>query len=488
MRDSPVTQVITTHEKGGLSPGADGKIEAWFQMTRVRLLRFNLHENAGSPVSPLLNTSQAGKRRRGAHWMAASHVRESRCTYPRVLLLDVCLPGWSAVRTELCEALGNSFTLSAVTARPGELLSIYTVRERHQCLLPLLEVRGNLVRLQRCLSELRSLPVEGLGSVRSRTLSLAILDALQQNKQLMQHNSSGTGVQSCFVEVTVMSTRLGHEIAFELDDGLQEADLTTLRRLLVHHISCDVEDTGSPITSPEPDPDQCSHVCHIEFSSTSGDVLSLESFFKSWLLRRNGEREEVHLILPEEGSELRVICDVHRPLLDPGLLFTPGDQTCATRPVHTPNVGVAQSLRVIRALSSQGVCGSMLYGLPSILTPTACWELDWDQLEANQENFHALCHCLQDALRCLAVDSVYNPLQVTCNLYRHLQVTLSRSPVPGRHTSILPGHSRQVPSGRGKARATIAPLPLVTPILRKRSPVTDDSGPSKMRFLRCDEE
>ncbi|XP_075034636.1 meiosis 1 arrest protein isoform X2 [Mixophyes fleayi] len=444
--------------------------------------------------------------------MTSRHI--SRSTYPRVLLLDTNLPGWTAVRAELCEALGNTFCLSAATTQPGELLSIYIVRERHRCLLPLLEVRGNLVRLQRCLSELRSLPNDGVGALKNKPLSLAVLDSLQQNKQLMQHNSAGAGLQSCFVEVTVVSTRLGHEIASELDDGLKEADLTTLGRLLVLHISCDLEDSESSDTSPGPGThlDQCSHVYDIEFRVTPGDVLSLESFFKSWLLKRNGEREEIHLILPEEDSELRVICDLHRPLINPGLLPGLGDQSHSTGPVVAANTGVIQTIRVIRALSSHGVCGSMLYGLPSVLMPTACWALDWDQLEANQDHFHALCHCLQsqelsllacttlhsfswaptvlshvivsasdsaalllrpvavrelvllnpvtlnhtvtekalhrtqDALRCLEVESVYNPLQVTCNLYRHLRVTLTRSSAPGRHITTLPGstgHSRQ---------------------------------------------
>ncbi|NXR88770.1 M1AP protein, partial [Hypocryptadius cinnamomeus] len=47
-----------------------------------------------------------------------------------------------------------------------------------------------------------------------------------------------------------------------------------------------------------------------------------------------------------------------------------------------------------RALKSEGVCESVLYGLPSIIKPTSCWQLDWDELETNQHSFHALCHSL----------------------------------------------------------------------------------------------
>ncbi|NXB42689.1 M1AP protein, partial [Leucopsar rothschildi] len=47
-----------------------------------------------------------------------------------------------------------------------------------------------------------------------------------------------------------------------------------------------------------------------------------------------------------------------------------------------------------RALKSEGVCESVLYGLPFIIKPTSCWQLDWDELETNQHSFQALCHSL----------------------------------------------------------------------------------------------
>ncbi|XP_073906167.1 meiosis 1 arrest protein [Castor canadensis] len=51
-------------------------------------------------------------------------------------------------------------------------------------------------------------------------------------------------------------------------------------------------------------------------------------------------------------------------------------------------------LQVIKALKSSGLCESLTYGLPFILRPTSCWQLDWDELETNQQHFHALCHSL----------------------------------------------------------------------------------------------
>ncbi|XP_075427854.1 meiosis 1 arrest protein [Ascaphus truei] len=278
------------------------------------------------------------------------------------------------------------------------------------------------------------------------------------------------------------------------------------------------------------------------------------------------------------GSSVCVMCDVQQRLVNPELLLG-GHESRRAAPSRAPSSGGGpQTLRVLRAVSSQGVCGSVLYGLPSILTPTACWELDWEELETNQENFHALCHCLQtrelsllacstgrslspgwgppvlshfmvsasdsaalllrpvavrelilpadvstrtlpprdnalrraeDALRSLDVDPVYNPLLVTCNLYRQLQGVLTRPPMlrpqwpqpqgPMSHVTALRGtqqrgstgggQSRQVLLRHSKARATVAPLPLCAPSLAPLPPGTPTSDkPARRVSFLCDKE
>ena len=48
-----------------------------------------------------------------------------------------------------------------------------------------------------------------------------------------------------------------------------------------------------------------------------------------------------------------------------------------------------------RVLRADGVCESVLYGLPLVIRPTTCWQLDWEEMEANHNLFHALCHTLR---------------------------------------------------------------------------------------------
>lgn len=50
---------------------------------------------------------------------------------------------------------------------------------------------------------------------------------------------------------------------------------------------------------------------------------------------------------------------------------------------------------VCRTLRADGVCESVLYGLPLVLHPTTCWQLDWDEIAANNNLFHGLCHTLK---------------------------------------------------------------------------------------------
>lgn len=63
-----------------------------------------------------------------------------------------------------------------------------------------------------------------------------------------------------------------------------------------------------------------------------------------------------------------------------------------------------------RALHADGVCESVLYGLPLVIRPTTCWQLDWDEMETNHNLFHALCHTLR-----VCVHYYYNLLLLVCD-------------------------------------------------------------------------
>ncbi|XP_019411983.1 PREDICTED: meiosis 1 arrest protein [Crocodylus porosus] len=147
----------------------------------------------------------------------------------------------------------------------------------------------------------------------------------------------------------------------------------------------------------------------IDLQTLKNDVVSLETFFKTWLHDHGTDREQLLLLLPAAGtahcaaprtSLVCVKCDIQERILSPALLPQAANITMRMDDLSTPlqlAAGPSASpyrLRAIKALKREGVCESMLYGLPFIIKPTSCWQLDWDELEMNQHHFHALCHSL----------------------------------------------------------------------------------------------
>ncbi|XP_014889341.1 meiosis 1 arrest protein-like [Poecilia latipinna] len=160
----------------------------------------------------------------------------------RVLIVEALPPGWSDTCSVLCDALDNFLSLACSLDGPCRipLLSLYAISRQPECLLPFVQVRGNLARLQSCVEELRSIPGESCIKSAAKggdLLRQAVLDSLQQFKQFIRHTS--TGNQACSnasVEVTVVTSQPGRSLIHQLESGLKGADLVPLRRLLVVQI------------------------------------------------------------------------------------------------------------------------------------------------------------------------------------------------------------------------------------------------------------
>ncbi|XP_072353971.1 meiosis 1 arrest protein [Scyliorhinus torazame] len=334
---------------------------------------------------------------------------------PRILIVDVTPPFWSDICTNLCEALENFFALVCSLGGPPRLplFSLYVVHNQQECLLPFLQVKGNFPRLHSCVAELRSMPKEGCIREKPGSLKHAVEDGLLQFKQYMRHVTVGASFNSCSVEITVLTSQPGKQVVNQLELGLSETDLVSVRRLQVLHISrCNpVElmdmtwNTQSALSSEDNNSDECSILgTDIDLQTVENDTISLDSFFKSWLHNHGTDKEHLHLLLPariENSSCLK--CDVQERLISPALLPGPTLLTEKTESLRdyqntskaTDPGPLQHKLQVIKALKSDGVCESVFYGLPLIIRPTNCWKLDWDELETNHQSFHALCHTLK---------------------------------------------------------------------------------------------
>ncbi|XP_042584292.1 meiosis 1 arrest protein [Cyprinus carpio] len=345
----------------------------------------------------------------------------------RVLIVDASPPWWSETCTILCQALENFFFLASSLAGPARLplLSVFAISVQLECLLPFVQVKGNLTRLLSCIEELRSLPQEGCVRQRGALLKQAVLDSLQQFKQYMCHTAHGDFNSNC-VEVTVLTCQPGQAVLRQLEQGLKNSDLITLRRLLVVHItlqqSLSDRSPACSLETPSSEDDQEESLMlgtEMDLQLVEGTVVALENSLKMWLHDQGGDREHLHLLLPpsltlqgstqhpanNRPSPVCLKCDMQERLLSPALLpSTPdlGVKTESMQDFQPPNKSLAnqnpspQSLRVVKVLHAGGVCQSVLYGLPLIIRPTSCWQLDWDEMETNQQTFHALCHILKN--------------------------------------------------------------------------------------------
>ncbi|RLW09179.1 hypothetical protein DV515_00003071 [Chloebia gouldiae] len=270
-----------------------------------------------------------------------------------ILVVDVTSPSWANTCSVLSEALENVLCLACGLAGPCRvpLLSLYVVQPQQECLLPF--------------------------------------------------------------TITILTSQPSRDMVKQLEKKLQDVDLVSLRRIQVIEVVkrdfLEPEDMEQCVPAEEPSSDVTILGMDIEVQTVEDNVISLEMLFKMWLHDHGTEREQLHLLLPSgsfghaaapKNTIMCLKCDLQERLLDPALLLGPADGTGrgadASSPWHMaawPSTAL-HKLRVLKALKSEGVCESVLYGLPFIIKPTSCWQLDWDELETNQHSFHALCHSL----------------------------------------------------------------------------------------------
>ncbi|KAM7366115.1 hypothetical protein PAMP_015583 [Pampus punctatissimus] len=360
----------------------------------------------------------------------------------RVLIVEALPPWWSDTCTVLCDALDNFLSLACSLDGPCRipLLSLYAISRQQECLLPFVPVCGNLARLCSCVEELRSIPGEGCirGPARgSELLRQAVLDSLQQFKQYIRHTSTGNQASNnTSVEVTVVTSQPGRGIVRQLEEGLKDVDLVSLKRLLVVQIHSAADwgqDTPSPEATHTEAADSLMLGTEVDLKRVDNSVFAMETVLKAWLQEQWGDREHLHLLLPsplDNPIPVCVKCDMQECLISPALIpLTPnlGVKTESVRNFMPVTKGSAnpspapQRLKVIKSLRADGLCESVLYGLPLVIRPTTCWQLDWDEIETNHNLFHALCHTLRsrDLFLLLQVEPAQRSTTGGSGVYSH---------------------------------------------------------------------
>ncbi|KAI8489545.1 Meiosis 1 [Branchiostoma belcheri] len=345
-----------------------------------------------------------------------------------IVLVDFSPPFGSDSCCQVQQALQDILALTANITGPPRVpfFGLFAIGTYPEALLPLQAVRGNLSKIHTALQELSSFHREGLvGRKTAGCLGQGLQDAMAQFKR-QQHLYKQ-------LELMVVTCRHSNIVNKEVEKACCVLDMDVLKKVQVVCLS-QPEDLGASDLDILED--------SLSNTTASGDGVSLHQFLKSWLVDSGTDREHLHLTLPGLAGigALTMKCDLSERILDPTSLlqplnfallpdnFTKGSSTSAQSRT-TGSVVPVYKLTAVKLVNTDSICESV----PLVVTATSCWKLDWEELESNQTNFHALCHMLQE--KGLAILATRDP--PPAGQYQ----PKSPRPSPRAHFLLLPSQS-----------------------------------------------
>ncbi|XP_030845177.1 meiosis 1 arrest protein isoform X2 [Strongylocentrotus purpuratus] len=355
----------------------------------------------------------------------------------RILLVDFSLPFSAEMCYDLHQALEHTLAVACNMTGPARIpfFGLFALGVHSENLFPLQHVRGNFSRLQNALHELKTFAIS-----QHTNLPQALQDAVLQFKRQSQTLRQTTSF-SCQLEVIIITCKQGGMVSRQLDQMLSQMDLESIRKILVVSLAsvCD-----SPVSSNTSSSENLTGI--LDVTTIEPGELSFQSFFTGWFHDCGTDREQLHLLFPNgvmSSDKLVLKCDLQERFIDPSLLpFNTQFMTCGipNKPASSNQSAVSQQqatpvikLRVMQMVKLQGICDSLMFGQPMVVRPTACWKLDWEELDSNQQNFHALCHHLHHREMCLVTR--LEPSEST------VYPSTSAVPKPRGHFIILPSPS-----------------------------------------------
>ncbi|XP_041472656.1 meiosis 1 arrest protein-like [Lytechinus variegatus] len=356
----------------------------------------------------------------------------------RILLVDFSHPFSAEICYDLHQALEHTLALACNMSGPARIpfFGLFALGAHSENLFPLQHVKGNFSRLQNALHELKTFAIS-----QESNLPQALQDTVTQFKRQSQTLRQTTSF-SCQLEVIIITCKQGGEVSKQLDQILTEMDLESLRKILVVSLASSSHD--SPISSSASS-DNLTGI--LDVTTIEPGELSFQSFFTGWFHDCGTDREQLHLLFPNgvmSSDKLVLKCDLQERFIDPALLPFNAQFVMMSGPQPKTSVSSMQGstvtqttpvsrLRVMQMVKLQGICDSLMFGQPMIARPTACWKLDWEELDSNQQNFHALCHHLHHREMCLVTRLEPNEFPT--------YPSSSTVPKPRGHFIILPSPS-----------------------------------------------
>ncbi|XP_035672197.1 meiosis 1 arrest protein-like [Branchiostoma floridae] len=327
-----------------------------------------------------------------------------------VVLVDFSPPFGSESCCQVQQALQDILALAANITGPPRVpfFGLFAIGTYPEALLPLQAVRGNLSKIHTALQELLSFQREGLvGGKTAGCLGQGLQDAMAQFKR-QQHLYKQ-------LELMVVTCRPSNIVNKEVERACSVLDMDVLKKVQVVCMS-QPEDLGasdlymlddSPGSTAATESEGGLNCGMVDVVHLDNDGVSLHQFLKGWLVDSGTDREHLHITLPGMAGlgALTLKCDLSERILDPTHLLQPlnfalaPDMKGPSSTAQSRTTGSAApvyKLTAVKLVNAANICESVVYGMPLVVTATSCWKLDWEELESNQTNFHALCHMLQE--------------------------------------------------------------------------------------------
>ncbi|XP_069131916.1 meiosis 1 arrest protein-like isoform X2 [Argopecten irradians] len=297
----------------------------------------------------------------------------------RSLLVDAWPPLSDEVTSDLCDSLENMLSVACNISGPSRmpLFSLLVLSSYPELLHPLSYVKNNFPRLQQACTDLRSTIDE------ARCQSVpgdgdCVVQGLQEACAQFQRQNSNT---------------------------TQRIQLVSLSNLGSDSIADDKSDDCASQSSSSSSSSGLSGL--VDVIKLDTDPLCLQNFFSSWLIDSSTDSEHLHIVLPPgltDTTDIIIQCDLHERMINPTQLpfqgqFTlhPDSVMMKTFPTTSKALGISLPIfriHVIGLMNASAMCDSIVFGMPMIAQPTACWKIDWDDLEKNQQIFRCLVHLL----------------------------------------------------------------------------------------------
>ncbi|XP_006811757.1 meiosis 1 arrest protein-like [Saccoglossus kowalevskii] len=353
-----------------------------------------------------------------------------------ILLVDFSPPFDIDICHNLHQSLENLFSLVCNLGGPCRtpIFGLFALGSYPECLFPLQHVRGNYPKVYSAIIELKNYLSDGTLSAKNCScVTQGLQEALGQFKRQANTFRQMTGFSNQ-LEVTIITAHQATVICQQVEKMTSNIDLENVKKIQIVSVTNpdklvfaedDFESTCSQGSKSSSTNTTCSTdnavllTCGIvDVLDIENDELSLQNFFKSWLHDCGTDREHLHILLPpakntttdagQQKQNIILKCDLHERLLNPSQLPFQAQYCLQTdavnaKPILASTVNKGNSplvtinrLKASKLIKADSVCESVLYGVPLMVRPTACWKLDWEELDTNQQNFQAFCHLLQE--------------------------------------------------------------------------------------------